>query len=261
MLSYVTKLMNDAPDFRSSRTGLSFEDIVTSLKFVQSVDIARLSSYVESQSLTKDKDRQIEYYNYRIREASHKISELKDKVETVTNTTSSYEADPVVVVSSSDTTLEYEEKNEYYDTLVSRKISLNKEIAEANTNLNEFYLLLNTLQEVTTYNSQDEFDYADSLLRRLDTTISSWVELIGETTDEYFSTTLYSNAVKTAIPPQYYIDGGIVHIAKNIMIPVAALILIVLIWWFFNGVQEEIIMMRMKSSRDMKRKGAEKILF
>ncbi len=261
MLSYVTKLMNDAPDFRSSRTGLSFEDIVTSLKFVQSVDIARLSSYVESQSLTKDKDRQIEYYNYRIREASNKISELQTQLETVTNTINSYEKDPVVVVSSSDTTLEYEEKNEYYDTLVSKKISLNKEIAEENTNLNESYLLLNTLQEATTYNSQDEFDYADSLLTRLDTTISSWVELIGETTDEYFSTTLYSNAVKTAIPPQYYIDGGIVHIAKNIMIPVAALILIVLIWWFFNGVQEEIIMMRMKSSRDMKRKGAEKILF
>ena len=244
MLSYVNEKLEEAPDFRSSQTGLSYEDIVTALQFVQSVDISKLSSFVESNALTKDKNRQIEYYEYMIRECSNKISELQTQLESVTNTINNYEKDPVVVVSSSDSTLEYGEKNAYYDTLVNQKISLNKQISVQNTSLNEYYLQLNSLQAHETANDQSQYDYADGLLQRLDTTISSWVTLIEQTTEEYYKTTLFSNAVKASVAPQYYMDGGIVHIAKNIIIAAGALVLLVLIWWFFDATKTEIGEMR-----------------
>ncbi|SFC10883.1 hypothetical protein [Butyrivibrio sp. YAB3001] len=260
MLSYVEEKMKEAPDFRASSTGLSFEDIVTALNFVKSVDVSRLSSFVESNSLTKDKSRQVEYYEYRIRTASNEISELETQLETVSNIISSYEKDPVVVVSGSDSTLQYGEKNEYYDQLVSKKISLNQQIAEKNTGLNEYYLLLNNLNAVAQSNVQADYEYADSLLARLNTTIANWVALVEETTEEYYTTTLFSNAVKVAVPAQYFVDGGIMHIAKNVAIPSAILVLIVLIWWFFNGVKAEIVNMRIKEERNNKRKGSEQII-
>ena len=241
MLSYVNEKMEENPDFRSSNTGLSFEDIVTALEFVKTVDLARLSSFVESSSLTKDKSRQIEYYQYMIRETTNKISEKQTQLEAIDNNISSYQKDPVVIVSGADSTLEYGEKSEYYDEMITKKTQLNKEIAETNTSLNEYYLKLSSLLEHEGGGTASEYEYADKLLAKLDNTIASWVTLIEQTTQEYYSTTLYSNAVKVAVAPQYFVDGGIVHIAKNILVPVAVLVLLVMIWWFAFAVRNEIV--------------------
>ena len=244
MLSFVNEKLREAPDFRSSQTGLSFEDIVTALEFVNTVDIARLSSFVESRSLTRDKEKLIVYYEYLIREASNKISEYQTQLETVNNAITTYEKDPVVVVSGSDSTVEYGEKNVYYDDLVNKRLSLTNSMAAINTRLNKYYLIYNTLKDSNIVNTQSDYDYADGLLAGLDSTISSWVKLIETTTEEYYNTTLFSNAVKTTVPAQYYVDGGIKHIVKNMAIPAAALVLFVLIWWFYEGVKTEMLRQR-----------------
>ena len=249
MLSYVTEKMDEAPDFRSSKTGLSFDDIVTSLNFVKTVDIARLSSYVQSKSLTKDKSKQIDYYEYMIRETSNQISELQTQEESVQKIISSYEKDPVVIVSGADSTIEYGTKGEYYDQLVENKIKLDQQISEANTSLNEYYLQLNKLNEMTVSALSEDFEYADKLLDGLNSTISSWVKLVEETTEEYYKTARFSNAVSVAVPAQYYADGGIVHIAKNIAIPCAVLLALAALWWFYSGLKMEIVASRRKEIR------------
>jgi hypothetical protein len=94
--------------------------------------------------------------------------------------------------------------------------------------------------------TQADIDYADNIITNLDSTIKEWVGLVEKTTEEYYSTTLFSNAVKVTVPAKYVVDGGIVHIVKNLMIPSGVLILLVLIWWFGNGLKAEIARMRAK---------------
>ncbi len=250
MLSYVRERMKEAPDFRASSTGLSFQDIVKSLEFVKTVDINRLSSYVQSQSLTKDKTRQQEYYEFMIRNCSDKMSELQTRLDSVVENIRSYEKDPVVIVSNSDSTMEYGQKNEYYDSLITEKQNLTKEIAQTNTSLNQYYLLLSQLSESSSFANQDAYDYADSLLEKLNKTITSWVDLIEETTQEYYATTLFSNAVKKTVPAQYVVDGGLSHILKNIAIPSAVLVVLVLIWWYYRGAKEEILKARERAEKN-----------
>ena len=213
------------------------------------MDVNRLSSYIQSQSLTKDKARQQEYYEYMIRNCSNKMSELQTRLDSVAETISSYEKDPVVIVSNSDSTMEYGQKNEYYDSLITEQQDLTRQIAQTNTSLNQYYLLLTKLSESNSSVGQDAYDYADSLLGRLNTTISSWVGLIEETTQEYYATTLFSNAVKKTVPAQYVVDGGLSHIIKNMAIPSAVLVVLVLIWWYYRGVKEEILKAREKAGK------------
>ncbi|MBO6242185.1 MAG: hypothetical protein J6O61_15380 [Butyrivibrio sp.] len=83
MKNFAQAKATEAPDFRASGTGLSFTDIATSIGFLQDADLARLSSYIESNSLTTDAVRQIEYYEYQIEEYTNRLSELQVNLSNV----------------------------------------------------------------------------------------------------------------------------------------------------------------------------------
>jgi hypothetical protein len=249
MENYVDERMEQAPDFRASSTGLSFGDIATSLSTIEEVDLPNLSAYVESITLTKDKERLVEYYNYRIKDYNMQMSELEANLTTVQNTIDSYVKDPVVIVSSQETTQELTQNNEYYDKLVQQKIDLSTQFAAVNTKLNETYRLLNAVTNSDTENTQDQYDYADEKLADITATISKWVDLIEETTDEYYSTTLFSNAVKVSVPAQYKASGGLMSMVKTLVIFAAAMVFIVIVVWCVDGLRLEIVAMRKKNKK------------
>jgi hypothetical protein len=240
MENYVDERRTQAPDFRASSTGLSFGDISTSLSTIEEVDLPNLSAYVESITLTKDKERLVEYYNYRIKDYNMQMSEVESNLTTVQNTINSYVKDPIVIVSSQETTEELSQNNEYYDSLVQQKIKLSSDMASLNTKLNETYRLLNAVSVSDSENTQEQYDYADEKLANITATISKWVSLIEETTDEYYNTTLFSNAVKVSVPAQYKAAGGLTSIIKTLGIFVIAMVFIVIVVWCIDGLRLEI---------------------
>lgn len=244
MQSYVAERLKDAPDFRSANTGLSFGDIRTSLNTIESIDLAKLVSYVENNNLTRDKQSLVEYYNYNIKEYTMDISELQSQLSTVQATIDSYVKDPVVIVSSQETTQEITQKDEYYDTLLEKKINLSNQIAQINTKLNKTYTLLNTLQSAGIQSTQKELEKADTMLASITSTLSDWAERIEDTTEEYYTTTQFSNAYKISVPAQYQAAGGLVSTCKTLAICVAAMLLIVLVIWGVEGLGTEIAVIR-----------------
>lgn len=246
MIDYVAERREQASDFRSSNTGLSFGDIETSLRTVEEIDLSNLVSYVENTTLSKDKVRMKEYYEYKIRKYNMKLSELQVQLTTVQNTIDTYAKDPVVIVSSQESTQELTQTNEYYDKLIEQKLSLNKQIAATNTELNEAYELLNSLNSSTRKNSQEEYDYADAMLEKVASTLAEWVTLTEDTTEEYYSTTLFSNAYKIAVPAKYQANGGIVQMAKYVIVCVAIMVFFVLVLWCLDGLRAELMAMREK---------------
>lgn len=240
MQDYVFERREQAPDFRSSSTGLSFGDIYTSLDTIESIDLSNLQSYVESHTLTKDKKKQKEYYEYRIQKYNMEISELQVQLANVQSTIDNYQKDPVVIVSSQESTQQFEQTNEYYDTLLEKKLDLSSQIAELNTSLNKTYILLNDLNASDNESTQAEYDYADEMLASLVATISKWTTLTEETTEEYYTTTLFSNAYKISVPAQYKAAGGLMAIAKKLLICVAACLLVVIVLWCADGLLAEL---------------------
>ena len=235
MMDYVSERREQAPEFRSADTGLSFGDISTALETVNGVDLAKLSSYIESHTLTKDKNRQKEYYEYKIKKYNMEIAECQVQLNNVQSVIDRYQKDPVVIVSSQETTQQIEQTNEYYDELLQQKLNISNRIAELNTDLNETYVLLNAINSSTIKNEQSEFDYADQTMDSIAQTIADWADLTEETTEEYYTTTLFSNAYKIGVPAQYSAAGGLMAIAKKIVIAVAAMIFVVVVVWCMDG--------------------------
>lgn len=253
MLNYVTQRRDQAPDFRSVETGLSFGDIAASLEMIENIDVANLSSYIENNTLTKDRERQIEYYNYKIKKYSRELSELQVQLTTVQSTLDDYMKDPVVIVSSQESTQEITQTNEYYDTLVQRKLDLSGQIAAVNTELNRTYEQLNDVTESVRQNGQEEYDRADEMLEKVTETIAEWAGLIERTTEEYYTTTLFSNAVRVAVPAQYKAAGGIVDMAKKILVCMAVAILVTAVVWCLDGLRMELAAVREAGQKHKRR--------
>lgn len=236
MKNFAQAKATEAPDFRASGTGLSYTDIATSIGFLQDADLARLSSYVESNSLTTDSARQIEYYEYQIEEYTNRLSELQVNLSNVTSAINSYQKDPVIIVSNQDTTQETEQTNEYYDQLIAQKLQLSTQISEINTEINRYYTLMNKMQSKSASANEDEMQYANTLISNLQSKISEWIDLIEETTEEYYDTTKFSNAYQVSVPSQYFAGGGIVNIAKTSAKYVLIFLVIVVIVWIVDGI-------------------------
>lgn len=244
MQDYVTERREQAPEFRSSATGLSFGDIATALDTVDGIDMANLNSYIESHTLTKDRERQIEYYEYKIKKYNMSIAECQVQLSNVQSTIDKYQKDPVVIVSSQETTQQIEQTNEYYDRLLQQKLSLSERIAALNTDLNETYALLNAINSSSRKNTQDEYDYADEKMSSIAQTIANWAVLTEETTQEYYTTTLFSNAYRIGVPAQYSAAGGLLSVVKKMALCVAGMAFAVLAVWCMDGLFTEIRHMR-----------------
>lgn len=249
MQSYVAERLKDAPDFRSANTGLSFGDIQTSLNTIESIDLAKLVSYVENNNLTKDKQSLIDYYNYNIKEYTMDISELQSQLTTVQTTIDSYIKDPVVIVSSQESTQEITQKDEYYDSLLEKKLNLSNQISQINTKLNKTYTLLNDLQSAGAQTGQKQQEKADAMLESITATLSDWTTRIEDTTEEYYTTTQFSNAYKISVPAQYQAAGGLIATCKTLAICVAAMLLLVLLIWGMDGLRMEIAALRSRHKK------------
>lgn len=252
MQDYVSERQLQAPEFRSSGTGLSFGDISMALETVAQIDIANLNSYIESHTLTKDVQRQREYYEYRIKKYNMEIAENQVELSNIQSVIDNYQKDPIVIVSSQETTQEIQQTGEYYDHLLQQRLNISAEIASLNTKLNETYALLNAVSGVVGKNTQEEYDYADQKLSSLTETIAKWADLTEQTVEEYYKTTLFSNAYKISVPARYTATGGIVSFAKKLMIPVAALLFGVFAVWCADGLFCELGKMREDKQRNEK---------
>lgn len=227
MQNYVNEYRRQAPEFRSSSTGLSFGDISTALNTVSNTDITNLNAYIESHTLTKDIQLWREYCEYRIKRYNMLIEQNQQQLSNLLTVINNYQKDPVLIVSSQETTQELEQSNPFFDKLLTQRLELSANIASLNTKLNNIYTLLDTANNVNRTNTQQEYDYANQKLSSLTETIINWAELTEQTVKEYYTTTLFSNAYKISVPAQYTAIGGITTAAKKIILPVAAMLFVV----------------------------------
>lgn len=242
--SYVDAKREQAPDFRANSTGLSFSDLANSIDTVKQLDLNNFISFVQSNNLTKDAGTQIDYYNYQIRQYDLEIQELKSQLADVERTIASYEKDPVIVMSNQDSVTETSQKNQYYDELLARKLELNRKISTINTDMNKAYEISASLNSGTNVAKEEDYDYADTLLRGLMDTVEVWSELAQKTAEEYYETELYASAYRISIPAQYSSAGGLGELVKTMMVCGGIGALLVIVCWGVFGMKDEITRMR-----------------
>lgn len=240
MQAYVNAKQEEAPDYRANATGLSFSDLANSIDSIKQLDLNNFISFVQSNNLTKDAGVQIDYYNYQISQYNLEIQELHSQLTDVETTIKNYEKDPVIVMSNQDSVAQTTQKNEYYDTLLKKKLELNEKISALNTEMNKSYAITLSLNNNTQTTNQEDYTYVDSLLKGLVDTVDTWSGLVQKTAEEYYATNKYASAYRISIPAQYTSVGGVGELVKLFLICGGIGAILVFVFWGIYGVREEL---------------------
>lgn len=208
--SYLSDKQKKSPDFRAKSTQKSFGDIISYINILEDVDVSRMSSLISSYNLTKDKNRLISLYQYRIEQYEVELAKKKDEALMAQEAIDKYQKDKNLVVvpgiaGETGGMLELEGGDEYYDQLVERALTAGATASDLQHEIEYFNKVIEKLNNDQTSDElkQKYMKEADKLVAEVSDKLREWIDITNQTVDEYFETEVFSNAVKIPIQAEY----------------------------------------------------------
>lgn len=210
MKSYLQDKMIKSPDFRAKGTQLTFGDIISYLDILDGVDVSRSSSIIFFYNITKDKEKLMSLYEYRIKLYKNEMAKKQDESEQVGTAANNYQKDKAVILASGMgadglTPFEFTQKGENYDTLVNRSVSAGVSASTYQHDIDFYTVELDRLKN-DTIPEETKKKYTAELDNTIQGTaekIRKWVDLVNKTVDEYYETEVFKDATKVVVPAQF----------------------------------------------------------
>lgn len=191
--NYVERLAaQDNTRFTSKETGYTFSDLVDAVDTMHNEDIVRLSSYIESNNLTKARTDLLDYYTYKIEDEWRYRTQQQEQLETINKLIDGYAKTYAVVTSltgveGSDGVQGYEisQSSETYDNLVKEGITCRTNISESDERIAQYRRRAEQLQSGVSTGSSA---VVENMLSDTDAKIVKLMEKINQTVSEYYET-------------------------------------------------------------------------
>ena len=241
--SYVSAIArSDSSRFRSKETGVAgeegltgytFDDISQSIDALKKIDLARISSYVTVNNVTKDKTATIAYYQYNIDELTRQRDAYSERLTNLKAAIDSYKKDTVLVMNSLDGTTNQEltQSSEQYDRLIERY----DDVATSLANVKQDIKMYTQRKEGLEKGKQGTLEmetYVSGELVKLDEKFNRLVEIARIASEQYYETEEFANAYKVLVPAVNSKTAVVKTIIKSSILPAViaeALVLVIYI--------------------------------
>ncbi len=141
---YAQELYEKEPLFLLN--GKGFNDIAVQLENLNSSDIARLSSTITMNALTRDTERLITQYQFEIREQNISLEKQQERLQHVDDLLASYEKNEIIYLSTADSLTKIDgNSSETYDALVQERKDVSDEITQIKSEIETYQLKLSDL--------------------------------------------------------------------------------------------------------------------
>lgn len=218
-----TKLKQEnGSNFRSVETGLSFSDIKESISIIQQVDLGRLDSIIGAYNLTKNKEKLIRLYEYRIKQEELNMQKKNEEAKLLTDIIQKYKKDQNLILTAAMTAgtdntglLSLENTDEYYN-------SLTQQYVDAGVDANKSRIMMQYYQQEIDKLLNDVVDAASKASAEADLNayipvikerIEYWIDVTNKTVTEYYETNLFNQAITRNSPSEF-----ISNISQNKML-------------------------------------------
>lgn len=220
--SYVNNLAtDDTTRFRSSATGYTFADLSEAIKAVQTMDLDILSSYITVNNVTKDKDRLINYYTYRVESLTRQKTIAAENLATITDTINTYEKDTVMIFGNGteNTDTQYTQASQEYDKLIQQKVNAQNELSTTTQQINYYNQRLEALKTKSAA-SNDKAERVEADLEKLNEKVNTLIESVNQTADEYYETVSFANAYNILVPATSSASNNVKNIIKEALMSI-----------------------------------------
>lgn len=197
---YVSSLSaEDTTRFRSTATGYTFADLKASIESVQTLDLDLISSYLDSNNISKDKERMQTYYEYRIENLERQQSTQEEILTAIETAFSSYEKDQIIIFSDSATNTESSIASDQYDKLIAQKISAQTNLSNTKSSIDFYKQRLARLKKSSS-GSSDKIERIEKDLANLNDKVDTLIELVNDTANDFFLNVSLSSAYNILVP-------------------------------------------------------------
>lgn len=202
--SYVDNLSStDSTRFRSSETGCTFADISETIDIKRNIDLDMISSYVTLNTVTKDKETLMTYYQYTVERLQRQQKVDEEILATIDQSIKDYEKNTVMVFGAGGTenmNVSATEASEEYDKLVNKKIDTQADLSRTLQQIDLYNKRLERLITTNKVNTPAMKAKVEENLEKLNNDINELVEKINATADEYYKTVVLSRAFNILVP-------------------------------------------------------------
>ncbi len=132
--------------YRSWRTGLSLNDLLTELEEARSVNVNYLYSYVSTNSIVRDRESMITSYRYKLRSAQGRLDTLNENIATTQDILDNYKNDEIYVsMQESDTAKSTRTTTDYYNQLIIEQANNYDKVAQLEITITDLQYKLDSL--------------------------------------------------------------------------------------------------------------------
>ncbi len=197
---YVSNLSsNDTTRFRSNVTGYSFSDLSESIATIRDVDLDIISSYVTVNNVTKDRNKLIDYYNYRLESLKRQKIIDQETLKTITDSIASYTKDTIIIYGENQDTSEYTQASAKYDSLIQQKIDAQKKLSTCTQSIDAVQTRIKALQSKAAA-SKDKVEKVEKDLASLNEKVTLLLQKVNQTANEYYETVYLANSYSILVP-------------------------------------------------------------
>lgn len=213
-------------------TGYTFDDIAQSIDAVKRIDLARISSYVTVNNVTKDRTATIAYYQYNIDELNREKNAYAERLANLKTAIDSYKKDTVLVMSGVDgSSQELSQSSEQYDKLVERYDNVATQLANVKQDISMYTQRKEGLEKGEEGTEEME-NYTAGELAKLNEKVNRLIEITRITSEQYYETEEFANAYSIfapAVNSKTDTVKSIFHASLMPLIIVEALLLVIYI--------------------------------
>lgn len=230
--SYVDTLSRtDTSHFRSmdtgnledaGLTGYTFEDISQALDATKKIDLARISSYVTVNNVTKDKEATIAYYQYNIDELNRDKNAYAERLDNLKKAIDSYQKDTVMVMAALDSAnnATMTQGSEEYDKLVERYDNVATQLANVKQEIAMYTQFRDNLSGNKSCTEAMENKTKEDLAK-LNTKLEKYINITRIASEQYYETVEFSNAYSVLVPALDNKMDGVKAIMNKSIMPIA----------------------------------------
>lgn len=202
MSKYVKQLSaDDTTRFRSSVTGYTFADLYESVETIKSIDLDKVSSYINVNNLTKDKEASIAYYDYRISDLTRQKTAAEEQLASVKESIKAYEKDQIIIFGNGtdNTDTQATQASEQYDKMMAQKLELTSTLASVNQSM-AFCKERKEALKKSSSNTKDNIKQVEEQLKDVNSKIEKLIADVNLTADDYYENVTFNNAYSILVP-------------------------------------------------------------